>query len=132
MYVLDSDQEPSYHLSKNLLLLPRTLKLIEVMVDDSTPLLKQRNICTIMCVILIQALFLSGNIGRLIPEALTHVTSLDRLNILQGSDKFKKKLQNKKIFKGLSCLKKLKYLSTRPAPPSLEKSAMVPARSGIQ
>jgi len=25
----------------------------------------------------------SGNIGRLIPEALTHVTSLDRLNILQ-------------------------------------------------
>ena len=39
MYILDSDQEPSYNLSKNLLLLPRILKLIEDMVDDSTPLL---------------------------------------------------------------------------------------------
>ena len=35
MYMLDSDQEPSYNLSKNLLLLPRVL--IEDMVDDSTP-----------------------------------------------------------------------------------------------
>ena len=34
----DSDQEPSYNLSKNLLLLPRILKLIKNMVDDSTPL----------------------------------------------------------------------------------------------
>ena len=39
MYMLDSDQEPSYNLSKNLLLLPRILKLIKDMVDDSTPLL---------------------------------------------------------------------------------------------
>jgi len=38
MYMLDSDQEPSYNLSKNLLLMPRILKLIEDMVDDSTPL----------------------------------------------------------------------------------------------
>ena len=37
MYMLDSDQEPSYNLSKNLLLLPRILKLIVDMVDDSTP-----------------------------------------------------------------------------------------------
>ena len=40
MYMIDSDQgdqEPSYNLSKNLLLLPRILKLIEDMVDDSTP-----------------------------------------------------------------------------------------------
>ena len=41
--MLDSDQEPSYNLSKNLLLLPRILKLIEDMVDDSTPLLKREN-----------------------------------------------------------------------------------------
>ena len=40
MYMLDSDQEPSYNLSKNLLLLPRILKLIEDMVDDSTPLIR--------------------------------------------------------------------------------------------
>ena len=39
MYMLDSDQEPSYNLLKNLLLLPRILKLIEDMVDDSTPLM---------------------------------------------------------------------------------------------
>ena len=39
MYMLDSDQEPSYNFSNNLLLLPRILKLIEDMVDDSTPLL---------------------------------------------------------------------------------------------
>ena len=39
MYMLDSDREPSYNLSKNHLLLPRILKLIEDMVDDSTPLL---------------------------------------------------------------------------------------------
>ena len=38
MYMLDSDQEPSYNLSKNLLLLPMILKLIEDMVDDSTTL----------------------------------------------------------------------------------------------
>ena len=37
MYMLDSDQEPSYHLLKNLLLLPRILKMVEDMVDDSTP-----------------------------------------------------------------------------------------------
>ena len=36
--MLDSDQEPSYNLSKDLLLLPRILKLIKDMVDDSTPL----------------------------------------------------------------------------------------------
>ena len=40
MYMLDSDQEPSYNLSKNLLLLPRILKLIKDIVDDSTPLNK--------------------------------------------------------------------------------------------
>ena len=39
IYMLDSDQEPSYNLSKNLLLLPRILKLMKDMVDDSTPLL---------------------------------------------------------------------------------------------
>ena len=38
MFMLDSDQEPSKKLSKNLVLLPRILKLIEDMVDDSTPL----------------------------------------------------------------------------------------------
>ena len=38
IYMLDSDQESSYNLSKNLLLLPMILKLIEDMVDDSTPL----------------------------------------------------------------------------------------------
>ena len=37
--MLDSDQEPSYNLSKNLLLLPRILKLMKDMVDDSTPLI---------------------------------------------------------------------------------------------
>ena len=36
--MLDSDQEPSYNLSKNLLLQPRILKLMKDMVDDSTPL----------------------------------------------------------------------------------------------
>ena len=36
----NSDQEPSYNMSKNLLLLPRILKLIKDMVDDSTPLFK--------------------------------------------------------------------------------------------
>ena len=39
MHMLDSDQEPSYNLSKNLLSLPRILKLIEDMGDDSTPLI---------------------------------------------------------------------------------------------
>ena len=43
MYMLDSDQEPSYNLSKNLLLLPRIMKLIEDMVDDSTPLFMNKN-----------------------------------------------------------------------------------------
>ena len=38
MFMLDSDQEPSYNLSKNLLILPRILKLIVDMVNDSTPL----------------------------------------------------------------------------------------------
>ena len=38
MYMIDSDKEPSNNLSKNLLLLPRILKLIKIMVDDSTPL----------------------------------------------------------------------------------------------
>ena len=37
--MLDSDQEPSHNLSKNLLLLPRILKLIKDMVDDSKPLI---------------------------------------------------------------------------------------------
>ena len=40
MNMLDSDQEPPYNLSKNLLLLPRILKSIEDMVDDSTLLFK--------------------------------------------------------------------------------------------
>ena len=35
-YMLDSDLQPSYILSKNLLLLPWILKLIEDMVNDST------------------------------------------------------------------------------------------------
>ena len=39
--MLDSDQEPSYILSKNLLLLPRILKLMKDMVNDSTPLFKE-------------------------------------------------------------------------------------------
>ena len=39
--MLDSDQEPSYNLSKNLLLLPRILKLIKDMVDDSSLLISQ-------------------------------------------------------------------------------------------
>ena len=37
-YILDSALEPWYNLSKNLLLLPRILKLIEDMVNDSIPL----------------------------------------------------------------------------------------------
>ena len=40
MYMLDSDLEPSYNFSKYLLLLPRILKLIEDMADDSTPLIR--------------------------------------------------------------------------------------------
>ena len=36
--MLDSVLEPSYNLSKNLLLLPWILKLIVDMVNDSTPL----------------------------------------------------------------------------------------------
>ena len=39
MYILDPDQEQSYNLSKNILLLPRILKLIVDLVDDSTPLM---------------------------------------------------------------------------------------------
>ena len=42
--LLDSDQEPSYNLSKNLLLLPRILKLMKDMVDDSTPLYSFRTL----------------------------------------------------------------------------------------
>ena len=38
-YMLDSDLEPSYNLSKNLLLLPWILNLIVDMVDDSSPLI---------------------------------------------------------------------------------------------
>ena len=37
MYMLDSNQEPSYNLSKNLLLLSRILKLIEDMVEMIQP-----------------------------------------------------------------------------------------------
>ena len=37
--MLDLAQKPSFNLSKNLLLLPRTLKLIVEMVNDSTPLI---------------------------------------------------------------------------------------------
>ena len=40
--MLDSVQEPSKYLSRNLLLLPRILKLMKQMVDDSTPLILQR------------------------------------------------------------------------------------------
>ena len=36
--MLDSSQEPSHNLSKNLLLLPRILKLTKDMEDDSTTL----------------------------------------------------------------------------------------------
>ena len=36
--MFDSDKEPSYNLSKNLLLLPRILKLMKDMLNDSTPL----------------------------------------------------------------------------------------------
>ena len=39
MHMLDSDQEPQYNLSKNLLLQPRILKLMKDMVEDSTPCL---------------------------------------------------------------------------------------------
>jgi len=42
--MLDSDQEPSYNLSKNLLLLPRILKLMKDMVDDSTPLYNTKSL----------------------------------------------------------------------------------------
>ena len=41
-YMLDSALKPSYNLSKNLLLLPWTLKLIVDMINDSTPLLKMK------------------------------------------------------------------------------------------
>ena len=44
MYMLDSDQEPSYNLSKHLLLLPRILKLIEDMVNDSIPLIIKKSL----------------------------------------------------------------------------------------
>ena len=43
--MLDSDQEPSYNLSQNLLLLPRILKLMKDMVDDSTPLICYKKCC---------------------------------------------------------------------------------------
>ena len=47
--MLDSALEPSYNLSKNLLLLPWILKLIVDMVNDSTPLspLYKKNIHTL-------------------------------------------------------------------------------------
>jgi len=45
-YGVFSVQEPSYNLSKNLFLLPRILKLIEDMVDDSTPLNLMSHIIT--------------------------------------------------------------------------------------
>jgi len=38
IYMLDTNLEPSFNLSKNLLLLPLILKLILDMVKDSTPL----------------------------------------------------------------------------------------------
>ena len=38
-YMLDSDLEPSYNLTTNLLILPWILKLIVDMVNDSTPLM---------------------------------------------------------------------------------------------
>ena len=38
--MLDSDQEPSYNLSKNQLSHPRLLKLIKDMVNDLTPLIR--------------------------------------------------------------------------------------------
>ena len=43
MYMLESDQEPSSNLMKNLLLLLRILKMIVDMVDDSTPLISVGN-----------------------------------------------------------------------------------------
>ena len=42
-YMLDSALEPSYSLSKNLLLLPWILELIVDMVNDSTPLMNSTN-----------------------------------------------------------------------------------------
>ena len=51
--MLDSDQEPSYSLSKNLLLLPRILKLIEDMVNDSAPLPMQENRTLVLITILL-------------------------------------------------------------------------------
>ena len=42
--MLDSDQESPFNLSKNVLLLPRMLKLIEDMVDDSAPILNEKMI----------------------------------------------------------------------------------------
>ena len=50
-YILDSAQEPTYNLSKNLLLLPLILKLIVYMLNDSNPcdyfkaLNSQKEIC---------------------------------------------------------------------------------------
>ena len=41
--MLESDQEPSSNLMKNLLLLLRILKMIVDMVDDSTPLISVGN-----------------------------------------------------------------------------------------
>jgi len=42
--MLDSALEPSYNLSKNLLLLPWILKLIVDMVNDSTPLFRRKSL----------------------------------------------------------------------------------------
>jgi len=64
MYMLDSDQEPSYNLSKNLLLLPRILKLIEDMVDDSTPLLYPPR-------------FIMGQVSTMITRYASHINDLN-------------------------------------------------------
>ena len=44
--MLDSAIEPSYNLSKNLVLLPWILKLIVDMANDTTPLLHRCLLCT--------------------------------------------------------------------------------------
>ena len=54
-YMLYSALEPSYNLSKNLLLQPRILKLIEDMINYSTPLIH------VLPISLLQAIFFYGN-----------------------------------------------------------------------
>ena len=66
--MLDSDQEPSYNLSKKNLLLPRILKLIEDMIDDSTPLLMSlfhRVYCLQIISLYLQFLQISNNQKKL-------------------------------------------------------------------